>query len=132
MIYLFGRTTGDAQKHLKSRYGSDVETPFEDVQEMFRYFNAIYLDPYKVQNAQQEYRRLNMKSTQTFTEFYTQFLHLTGKARILTEDWRPNLCDKLTVSLQTAVLPVLETLSSYQALANHCLQLDQELKRIKE
>ena len=28
MIYFFGRTTGDAQKHLKSRYSSDVENPF--------------------------------------------------------------------------------------------------------
>ena len=73
-----------------------------------------------------------MKSTQTFTEFYTQFLHLAGKARIPTEDWHPDLYDKLTVSLQTAVLPIFETLSSYQVLADRCHQLDQELKCIKE
>ena len=63
MTYLFGCTTGDAQKHLKSRYSSDVENPFQDIEEMFRHLDAIYLDPYKVQNAQQEYRHLNMKST---------------------------------------------------------------------
>src|SRR5437763_719460 len=116
MIYLFGYTTGDAQKHLKSRYSSDVENPFQDVQEIFRHLDTIYFDSYKVQNTQQEYRRLNIKLIQTFTEFYIQFLYLARKAIIPTENWYSDLYDKLTVSLQMAVLPVLETLSSYQAL----------------
>ena len=86
MIYLFNRTTGDAQGHLQPRFGDDVEDPFQSAKEIIQHLSSIYLDPFKVQNARQEYRRLNMKPSQAFTEFLTKFLHLAGQAKIPTED----------------------------------------------
>ena len=99
MVYLFNRTTGEAQEHLQPRFGDDVKDPFQSAKEMIQHLSSVYLDPFKVQNARQEYRRLNMKPSQTFTEFYTKFLHLAGRAKILVEDWRPDLYDKLTIKL---------------------------------
>ena len=48
MAYIFGRTKGDAQGYLKSRYGTDVDAPFESTQEMIKHLDGIYLDPFKV------------------------------------------------------------------------------------
>jgi hypothetical protein len=50
MIYVFGRTTGDAQTHLRPRYGTD-EDPFSTSQDMIAFLANIYLDPFKVKNA---------------------------------------------------------------------------------
>jgi hypothetical protein len=131
MIYLFGRTTGDAQNHLRPRYG-DAKDPFTTATEMIEHLATIYLDPFKVENARQDYRRLTMKPSQPFTEFYTKFLHLAGEAKIPADDWRPDLYDKLTMELQKAVLPTLSTLKTYKALSDQCLLLDRELKRIRD
>ena len=62
MIYVFGRTTGDAQTYLRPRYNSE-EDSFVTAQEMIDHLGGIYLDPFKVKNARQNYRRLSMKPT---------------------------------------------------------------------
>jgi cell division septum initiation protein DivIVA len=131
MIYLFGRTTGDAQRALQTRYGT-AKNPFQTSKDMIDHLSNIYLDPYKVENARQDYRRLNMKPVQTFTEFYTRFLQLAGDAEIPQEDWRPDLYEKLTLDIRRAVIPVYDTLVDYQALADKCRRVDQDLKRLKE
>jgi hypothetical protein len=131
MIYIFGRTTGDAQTHLRPRYGTN-EDSLKTAQEMIDFLANIYLDPFKVKNARQDYRRLNMKPAQTFTEFYTKFLHLAGEAKIPLDDWQPDLYDKLTMELQKAILPTLSSLTTHKALADQCLLLDRELKRLHE
>jgi hypothetical protein len=131
MVYLFGRTTGDAQKALHTRYGT-AKNPFQTSQDMINHLSNIYLDPYKVENARQDYRRLNMKPAQTFTEFYTRFLQLAGDAEIPQEDWRPDLYEKLTLDIRRAVVPVYDTLADHQALADKCRRVDQDLKRLKE
>jgi hypothetical protein len=45
---------------------------------MISYLATIYEDPYKVQNAHLAYKGLVMKSTETFADFHTRFLHLAG------------------------------------------------------
>jgi len=40
-----------------------------------------------------------MKTSETFADFHTRFLHLAGQARILEEDLQPDLFDKLTLEL---------------------------------
>ena len=59
-----------------------------------------------------------MKSTKTFLDFYTQFLHLARKAKIPSDDLRLDLFDKLTLELQRTVLPVYTTLSTEKALTD--------------
>jgi hypothetical protein len=131
MIYIFGRTQGDAQNALKTRYET-AKNPFQTSQDMIDHLSNIYLDPYKVENARQDYRRLNMRPAQTFTEFYTKFLQLAGDAEIPQDDWRPDLYEKLTFDLRRAILPVYDVLADHQALADKCRRVDQDLKRLKE
>jgi hypothetical protein len=53
---------------------------------MIAFLANIYLDPFKVKNARQDYRRLNMKPVQIFTKFYSKFLYLAGEAKIPLDD----------------------------------------------
>lgn len=131
MAYVFSRTGGDAQTHLRPRYAEDAANPFASEIEMVNYLASIYEDPFKVQNARLDYKSLMMRRTEAFTNFHTRFLHLAGQARIPQEDLLPDLFDKLTLELQRAVLPVYTTVKTLQELTNHCLSLDQGLRRIK-
>jgi hypothetical protein len=131
MIYVFSRTGGDAQEHLSPRYDEGSGDPFLSSKEMIDYLASIYEDPHKVQNARLDYKSLMMKSTETFADFHTRFLHLAGQARIPKEDLRPDLFDKLTIELQRTVLPVYSMLTTTKTLADECLSLDQGLRRLK-
>ena len=48
MVYIFNRTKGDAQEHLKPRYKPGAEDLFLTGQEMIDYLASIYEDPYEV------------------------------------------------------------------------------------
>jgi len=131
MTYVFSRTGGDAQRHLQPRYDEESKDPFLTAEDMIIYLSSIYEDPHKVQNARLEYRGLMMKTSETFADFHTRFLHLAGQARIPEEDLRPDLFDKLTLELQRTALPVYSTLRTVKSLADECLSLDQGLRRLK-
>ena len=98
---------------------------------MIAHLSSIYEDPYRIQNARLEYKSLMMRPTETFSAFQTRFLHLAGQAQIPLEDLIPDLFDKLTLDLQRATLPFYTTAKTLQELTNHCLALDQGLRRIK-
>jgi hypothetical protein len=128
-IYVYGRTEGEAREHLTPRY---MDESFDTAQDMIDYLATIYVDRYKVQNARHEYRRLVMKATQPFPEFYTKFSQLASVARIPEEDLRPDLYDKLSFDLQKLILPTYGSLTTPTLLTDQCLLLDQENRRIKE
>src|SRR5271169_1975853 len=132
MTYVFGRTGGDAQKHLNPRIGSNSVDPFITANEMIQHIAGIYEDPFRVQNARRDDRRLTMKATETFPDFYTRFLHLAGEGQIPEEDLRPDLYDKLTLELQRAIAPTEETLITVHDLQRALRRLDQNLCQIKE
>ena len=97
MLYVFGRTTGDAQRHLQAKFEDDSPVRFTSVSEMLQHLAAIYVNPNKVRDARYDYNRLMMNSSQTFAEFQTQFLHLAGEGQVPLESYRLDLYDKLTV-----------------------------------
>src|SRR5579871_1005151 len=130
MTYVFDRTKGDAQKHLNPRYRPDSVKPFYTADEMIQHLSDIYEDPFRVQNACREYRRLTMKSTETFSEFYTRFLHLAGEGQIPDKDLRPDLYEKITLELQRAIAPTEGSLIKLQDLQKALLRLDQNLRQI--
>ena len=80
---------------------------------MIDHLSKIYVDSYKVENARKDYRRLNIKLSQTFTEFYTIFLQLTGDAEIPQNDWRLDLYRKLTIDIRRAILLIYTTFTDY-------------------
>jgi Zinc knuckle len=129
--YVFSRTGGDAQTHLRPRYTNTSVNPFESAEDMIQHLASIYEDPFKVQNARLDYKALMMKPSEKFTEFQTKFLHLAGQAQIPEADLMPDLFDKLTLDLQRAVLPTYPGIRTLKELTEQCQALDQGLRRIK-
>jgi hypothetical protein len=129
IVFLFGKTKGDAQIHLSARYHS--AEGFATAQEMIDLLATVYVNPHKVQNARTDFKKLYMRNL-SFHEFYTKFLHLAGEGNIPIEDYHSELYNKLAIDLQKAVLPTYGSLTTYKLLADQCLLLDRELKRIKE
>jgi hypothetical protein len=131
MAYVFSRTGGDAQTHLRPRYSTDAMDPFTDEQELIEHLSNVYEDPFKSRNARLEYRSLVMKSTDFFTAFLTRFYQLAGQAGIPTDDLLPDLYDKLTIKLQEVSLSFFTTCTDLREFTDHCTALDQGLRRIK-
>ena len=73
-----------------------------------------------------------MREDESFSDFYTRFLHLAGIGKIPTDDLQPDLYDKLTPALQASVLPFLDTLLTSKALAHKCLLVDKNLRRLQQ
>jgi hypothetical protein len=46
MHYVFSRTKGDAQGHLKPQFGPDVVKPFQTANSMIKHLASIYKDPF--------------------------------------------------------------------------------------
>jgi hypothetical protein len=132
MHYVFNRTEGDAQGHLKPQFGPGSVKPFQTADSMIKHLASIYEDPFQVRNARRDYRKLMMRSTETFTDFYTRFLHLAGEGQIPDEDLRPDLYDKLTLELQRAIALIEGTLDELEDLQRALLRLDQNLCHISD
>jgi hypothetical protein len=130
MLYLFNRTSGDAQKHLQPRYDEDSQTRFVTAREMLDYLASIYVNPNAVRDARHDYNSLLMKPSQSFSEFQTQFLHLAGEAQVPRESLRLDLYDRVTTTLQKGIAPNLRLLPTYEELAADLASLDTELRRI--
>lgn len=130
MAYLFNRTADIAQKHLAPRYRKGPE-PFSSATEMVTYLAEILENPFEAQDARIDFRNLMMREDESFSDFYTRFLHLAGIGKIPTDDLQPDLYDKLTPALQQSVLPFLDTLLTSRALAHKCLLVDKNLRRLQ-
>ena len=85
MAYIFNRTAGITQQHLAPRYRKGPK-PFETADEIIAYLAEILENPFEAQDARVDFRKLVIREDETFTTFYTRFLHLTGTGRILTDD----------------------------------------------
>ena len=48
MAYIFSRTSGDTQTHIRLRYAADLADPFILEEEIINYLSSIYKDPFKV------------------------------------------------------------------------------------
>ena len=82
MYYVFNNTTGDVQKYLFLRYDPDSEDLFLTAVEMISYLGTIYINLHQIQEALYAYKQLEMASSQTFSDFKTQFLNLANKAQV--------------------------------------------------
>ena len=71
MTYVFSCTGGDAQNHLKPQISPQLINPFVTAEDMIQHLAGIYEDPFRVQNAHRDYRKLMMRTAETFPEFYT-------------------------------------------------------------
>jgi hypothetical protein len=99
---------------------------------MIKVLEAAFVNSNQVREASLEYRQLMMGATETFVNFKTWFLLLAEEAGIPQSSRRLDLYDKLTVELQTSLVPVLSTLPTFNTLAACAMEVDQEQKWIRQ
>jgi len=97
---------------------------------MITYLAEIFENPFEAQDARIDFRKMTMKEDESFSDFYTRFLYLSGIGKIPTDDLQSDLYDKLTPALQQSVLLFLDTLLTSKALAHKCLLVDKNLRRL--
>jgi hypothetical protein len=132
MHYVFSATSGRAQSHLQTRMSRTASNPFRSVNEMIEVLETAFVNPNRVREAGMEYRQLMMSTTDTFVDFKTRFLLLAEEAGIPQSSRRLDLYDKLTVELQTSLVPVLSTLTTFSGLCTRAIEIDQERKWISQ
>jgi hypothetical protein len=91
---------------------------------MFEVLETAFLNLNRVREAGIEYRQLMISPLETFIDFKTRFLLLTEEAGISQSSRRLDLYDKLTVELQTSLVPVLSTLTTFSDLCSRAIEVD--------
>ena len=132
MHYLFSATSGTAQKHLLPRMLWTAIDPFRSINQMLTVLETAFVNPNRAREASVEYSQLMMDPLDTFVDFKTQFLLLANEAGIPQSSRRLDLYDKLIVELQTSLVPVLSTLSTFGDLCTRAIEVDQERRWIRQ
>ena len=133
MAYVQLQVDGEASEHIQPRLQDDAADPYTTAEDILSHLQSIYEDPNRVFNAKNEFKKLFMKNSQTFHEFYTKFLHLAGRAKIATSELKYELNNKLSYELQRQVIvPFHDDKISLKSFAAQCGVIDQSLKAIDE
>ena len=82
--------------------------------------------------AKNEFKKLYMKTADSFHEFHTKFLLLASEAKIAPDELKYELNSKLSFGLQKAVISHFNTESTFQEFAKQYTIYDQSLKAIEE
>ena len=53
---------------------------------MIIYLAEIFENPFEAQDARIDFRKMTMKEDESFSDFHTRFLRLTGIGKILIDD----------------------------------------------
>jgi len=106
--------------------------PFRSVNQMLTVLETAFINPNRAREAGIEYGQLMMDPLDTFVDFKTQFLLLANEAGIPQSSRQLDLYDKLTVELQTSLVPVLSTLSTFSDLCTRAIEVDQERRWIRQ
>ena len=102
LAYIRTRVKGDAANHLRAQLHVKKEHGSEGTADgALAFLRGVYLDPHRRLNAKGKLRNLQMRFTQDFNEFRSEFIRLSNEARIPKAQWKEDLHDKLYDSLRT-------------------------------
>jgi len=80
IAYVQLRTDGEANDHIEPRLEKDAADPYTTHEEVLEHLQSIYKDPNRLFNAKNDFRKLFIKPSQAFHNFYTHFLYLSRQA----------------------------------------------------
>jgi len=126
--YMYGRTEGDAARHLEPDMENDKFSTPDDV---YDFLESIYGDPDRELNAREEYRALIMGKLE-FGEFITKFRQLANRAKIHESNWKDDLFAKITYDMQQSLMPTRSMIESFDDLVRRCRLLDAGMRRLNE
>ncbi|OJD10454.1 hypothetical protein ACJ73_09786 [Blastomyces percursus] len=126
--YIENRTDGAAARHLAPRMREGYPEKIATAGEMFAYLKDIYEDPSKLENANNDYRRLVMRNGDEYHVFVTKFLHLEGEAQIPKDDYEGDFLHKLSFDLQRMVAAACINCTMFQEVQEICARTAHYLK----
>jgi hypothetical protein len=133
IAYVENRVGGKAAKHLRPRLRVSAVHPYSTAEEMLKHLEKIFQDPNKEANAKREFRKLNMRATDKFQDFLTDFLYLAGEAKIPAMMYKDELYQRMTWKLQE--MTIRESMDSdidFDAYTGICTKLADHLGVINE
>ena len=128
MDYLFGKTKGEAQRHLLPRMEDSAPDPWESVNEMLDHPDSCFQNYYEAEEAENAFYTLTMHSGEDFNTFHTEFSRLASVGRIPPSSWRGHLWRKLNKEFRSRLLATSQLHPTYQDLVKECQRLAMELK----
>jgi len=99
LAYVKGLIRGEATKHISLQLRDNTIDLYITIQDLFEHLTSTYKNPNRVFIAKNEFRKLFMKSTQSFYEFYTKFLQLASEAKVTLAKLKYKLNSKLSFAL---------------------------------
>jgi hypothetical protein len=100
---------------------------------MLKHLEAIFHSPNKEANAKREFRKLNMKTTDKFQDFLTDFLHLAGEAKVPASMYKDELYQRITWKLQEITIrEMMDSDTDFDAYTAVCTKLANHLSVINE
>ena len=133
IAYVENRVGGKAAKHLRPRLRASAVNPYTTAEEMLKHLETIFQDANKEANAKREFRKLNMRATDKFQDFLTDFLHLAGEAQIPATMYKDELYQRVTWKLQE--MTIKESMDSdinFDVYTAVCTKLADHLSVINE
>jgi hypothetical protein len=133
IAYVENRVGGKAAKHLRPRLRASAINPYTTAEEMLKHLETIFQDANREANAKREFRKLNMRATDKFQDFLTNFLHLAGEAQIPAVMYKDELYQRITWKLQE--MTIKESMDNdidFDAYNAVCTKLADHLSVINE
>ena len=100
---------------------------------MLKHLETIFQDANKEANAKREFRKLNMRATDKFQDFLTDFLHLAGEAQIPATMYKDELYQRVTWKLQEMTIKeLMDSDINFDVYTAICTKLAGHLSVINE
>jgi hypothetical protein len=128
MDYVFGKTKGEAQRHLLPRMEEGASDPWKSVNEMLEHLDSCFQNYYEAEEAENAFYTLTMHNGEDFNTFHTEFSRLGSVGRIPPSSWRGHLWRKLNKEFRSRLLATSQLYPKYQDLVKECQRLAMELK----
>lgn len=129
--YIVTLIVGSAAEFISPRLQEDSQLKYNTGGEILTHLETIYGNPFKKQQAKEDYQGWKMTRDMDFHTFYTKFLLLAGLAKRPESELVDELKTKLKPywELDDAVQNFYYTEPTLQAFALHCTQNDNTLKQ---
>lgn len=122
---LLESTAGKAQRALQARMIPDSLNPILELEDAWDCLKSVTVDPTEMIKADNEFRFLTMKDTDTFTDFIAEFQDLSAKAQLLDPvKARKDLWNKLNGRLQNSMMSIEADLLTFEQLMNRAAHVD--------
>ena len=99
LAYVKGLIRGEAAKRISPRLRHNAINPYTTIQDLYDHLTTSFKNPNRIFTAKNEFKKLYIKTADSFHKFHTKFLLLASKAKIAPDKLKYELNSKLSFGL---------------------------------